>query len=115
MKAFRETTHWSDNSAVNHTYLIDGDKIHAYIRAGTTEPFWFKEPIRISKSGRKFEPASDEPFNMSMRVLMPCNTREVEGSKGQRYIVNLDDATCSCPGFTFRGSCKHVKELSCVN
>lgn len=115
MKAFRETTIWADNSAVNHTYLIDGDKMLAYIRAGTTEPFWFKSPIRIDKRGRKFEPVSDDLFNMSLNVLAPRNTREVEGSKGQRYIVNLDEGTCSCPGFTFRGSCKHVKELSCVN
>jgi hypothetical protein len=37
----------------------------------------------------------------------------VEGSKGARYTVvrtkNL--WTCSCPGFQFRKSCRHVTEL----
>ena len=111
MPAFKETTVWGDNSAVNHTYLLEGDKMVAYIRQGTTEPFWFNKPITFSRTGRKFQPVPDDLFNSSMRVLMPCNTREVVGSKGQTYIVNLDDATCSCPGFTFRGACKHTKEL----
>jgi hypothetical protein len=112
MQAFKETTIWEDgNKNINHTYLLDGDKMVAYIRYGTDEPFWFKNPIRISKSGRKFERVSDDLFNMSMNVLTPSNIKEVEGSKGQTYIINLDENTCSCPGFTFRGTCKHIKEL----
>jgi hypothetical protein len=112
MPAFRETTVWSDNSAVNHTYLLEGDKMVAYIRQGTEEPFWFKKPITFSRTGRKFQPVTPDPFENSLRVLAPQNTRVVEGSKGQSYIVNLDEMTCSCPGYTFRGQCKHVKELA---
>jgi hypothetical protein len=38
-------------------------------------------------------------------------TRIVQGSKGQDYTVTLGkNPSCTCPGFTFRGSCKHVKE-----
>ena len=112
MQAFKEITVWADsNTAINHTYLLDGDKMVAYIRYGTTEPFWFKTPIKISKSGRKFEQASDDLFNLSMNVLTPSNTKEVEGSKGAKYIINLDENTCTCPGYTYRGTCKHVKEL----
>lgn len=113
MEAIKEITVWADGkSAVNHTYLLDGDKMVAYIRYGTTEPFYFKKPIKgFSRSGRKFEKVSDAVFNMSMNVLTPIATKEVAGSKGQTYIVNLDDNTCTCPGFTFRGNCKHVKEL----
>ena len=112
MEAFKEITVWEDgNTNINHTYLLDGDKMVAYIRRGTDEPFWFKSPIRISKSGRKFEKVTDDIFNMSMNVFTPSNTREVTGSKGQTYIVNLDENTCTCPGYTFRGDCKHIKEL----
>ena len=112
MQALKETTVWADGkTAVNHTYLFDSDKIVAYIRYGTTEPFWFKTPIKIDKRGRKFEQLDESIFNMSMNVFTPNNVKEVAGSKGQTYIVNLDENTCSCPGYTFRGTCKHIKEL----
>ena len=34
----------------------------------------------------------------------------VKGSKGNEYQVDTDKGTCSCPGYTYRGNCKHVKE-----
>ena len=112
MQAFKEITVWADsNTAINHTYLLDGDKMVAYIRYGTTEPFWFKTPIKISKSGRKFEQVSDDLFNFSMNVITPNNITEVTGSNGTKYIINLDENTCTCPGYTYRGTCKHIKEL----
>jgi hypothetical protein len=111
-QAFKETTVWADgNTAINHTYFLNGDKMVAYIRYGTTEPFWFKTPIRIDKRGRKFEQVSNDLFALSFNVFTPSNTKEVEGSKGAKYIVNLDENTCTCPGYTYRGTCKHVKEL----
>ena len=110
MEAVKEITVWADGkSAVNHTYLLDGDKMLAYIRHGTDDEFWFKTPIRISKSGRKFVKVTNALFTGIGGQLR--NTKEVAGSKGQTYIVNLDDNTCTCPGYTFRGNCKHVKEL----
>lgn len=40
-------------------------------------------------------------------------TWEVEGSKGKIYKVVLDFGrySCSCPGFSFRGTCKHVDSI----
>jgi uncharacterized Zn finger protein len=37
----------------------------------------------------------------------------VAGSKGNEYSVELHDKgfDCDCPGFTFRGSCKHSKAI----
>lgn len=116
MEAVKETTVWEDgNTNINHTYLLDGDKMVAYIRQGTAEPFWFKNPIRIDKRGRKFERINDDIFNISMNVFTPSNVKEVQGSKGQTYIVNLDEGSCTCPGYTFRGTCKHVKETEAVS
>jgi len=109
MQAMKEITVWTDGTTANHTYLLDGDKMLAYIRKGTEDEFWFKTPIRIDKRGRKFEPVKNNPFTGLGGSVR--NTKEVVGSKGQTYIVNLDDNTCTCPGFTFRGDCKHVKEL----
>ena len=37
---------------------------------------------------------------------------EVAGSRGNTYVVRRRNGkmTCTCPGFQFRGMCKHVKE-----
>ena len=117
-KAYKETTVWEDgNTAINHTYLLDGDRMIAYMRTGTSVPFYFKTPIRISRSGRKFELVEPNPFDLVPHVVIAqelANTREIDGSKGAKYILDLDAKSCSCPGYTYRGTCKHVKELEIV-
>jgi len=39
---------------------------------------------------------------------------EVAGSKGNKYTVTRSSKgwTCTCPGAKFRGTCKHITELS---
>ena len=117
-QAYKETTEWADgNTAINHTYLLDGDQMIAYMRTGTSVPFYFKTPIRISRSGRKFELVEPNPFDLVPHVVIAqelANTREIDGSKGAKYILDLDAKSCTCPGYTYRGTCKHVKELEIV-
>jgi hypothetical protein len=108
MIALKEITEWKDGSTSNHTYLVDGDKLVAYIRKGTTEPFYFKNPIKgFSRSYRKFIELKDSPFNTQIKSELI----EVKGSKGNTYFVDPEANTCTCPGFTFRGACKHIEEL----
>lgn len=40
-------------------------------------------------------------------------TWSIEGSKGSRYTVVRTQLTwtCTCPGFQFRKSCRHIQEL----
>lgn len=122
-EAFQETTVWTDGSKnINHTYYLEGDRMLAYIRYGTTEPYWFKSPISISRSGRRFQRVDASIFENDINGLLinvlpkaDPDVREVAGSKpGVTYIVNTREATCTCPGYTYRGSCKHVKELETV-
>lgn len=101
MKAYKEITDWT---TPNHTYLLDGNSLVAYIVDGN-DPYYFKNPIKgFDKRGRKFIELDDNPFTISVK----SNLREVKGSKGNSYFVNDEDHTCTCPGFTFRGKCKHV-------
>lgn len=118
-EAYLETTVWEDGSKnINHTYYLEGDKMLAYIRYGTSEPFWFNKPITISKSGRKFQRVDDALFSDLGSILTAIrepegdpDVIEVAGSKGNVYYVNTKEKTCTCAGFTYRGTCKHVKDL----
>lgn len=109
MQALKETTQWPNSATPNHTYLLDGDRLVAYIRSGTDAPKYFASPIKgFSKSGRKFVSASLDLFEFATPV---SNIQQVVGSKGDVYTVDLDELTCTCPGYTFRGACKHTKQL----
>ena len=103
MRAYKETTVWA---TPNHTYLLDGNNLVAYIKENETEPFYFKNPIKgFDRSKRKFLELTDNPFE----VKVSSSLREVKGSKGDSYFVNDVEHTCTCPGFTFRGACKHIE------
>jgi len=42
--------------------------------------------------------------------VKPSGIIEVAGSKGSVYYLDIGQGTCTCPGFTFRGACKHIAE-----
>ena len=105
MEALRETTGGQFHP---HTYLLDGTQLVAYIKSTETEPFYFKNPIKgFDRRGRKFEAVSATPFKL---IKKASNVHIVTGSKGHSYTVDLDQKTCTCPGYTFRGQCRHLAE-----
>ena len=108
MQAVKEVTVWDGTIQANHTYLLDGDKMVAYIKFSKGEPFYFKSPIRIDKRGRKFEILKNSPFEVK---VSSSSVTQVQGSKGAVYEVNKEEGTCTCPGFQFRGNCKHLTEV----
>jgi len=110
MQALVETTDWGNSACPNHTYLLDGNNLVAYIKQGESRPFYFKNPIKgFDKRGRKFKELDTNPFDVTITTQLI----EVAGSKGT-YFVDPEAKTCTCPGFTFRGACKHVKEVEAV-
>jgi hypothetical protein len=103
MEALRETT---GGLFPAHIYLLDGNNLVSYIKKGETEAFYFKKPIKgFDKRGRKFEAVKPNPFKERK-----SNAITVTGSKGQVYYVDAEARTCTCPGFQFRGACKHLAE-----
>lgn len=109
MIAVKEITKWNvEHAQPNHTYLLDGMNMLAYIKNEESTPFYFKNPIRFNKRGRSFTELKVNPFTLKVA----STTIRVEGSRGAVYEVDPAAKTCTCPGFTFRGSCKHVKELA---
>ncbi len=112
MEAVREVTEWTgvDYRAPNHDYLLDGDRVVAYRPWGTGEIIRGSGKLKIDRRGRKFIKLDPNPFAELNKKKEPM-VIEVPGSKGNVYFVNTEERTCTCPGFTFRGSCKHTKEL----
>ena len=105
MQALQEVTAWD---YPNHIYLVDGTNLVAYIKQGTKDPFYFKNPLKnFDKRGRKFQELKDNPFKAKVK----SNLIAVQGSKGNTYYVDPVEHTCTCPGFQFRGKCKHTEEL----
>jgi hypothetical protein len=110
MEALKEVTVWEvEYRQPNHTYLMDGDKAVAYIRWHEGAPEYFKTPQKLDKRYRKFEKADIGLFEV--KETTSDVFIEVKGSKGNTYLVHKEQGTCTCPGFTFRGTCKHTKEL----
>ena len=113
MKFYRETTvDWSSPTP-NHTYLLNNtrDKMYGYIKLGTEEAVVFKKPYRFDARRRTFREVTELGEIDTDQVR--GQQWEFAGSKGNKYIVQkLDNVLkCTCPGFTYRGECKHVKQI----
>ena len=108
MKIMLETTKWSDGYAnSNHVYVFNDSMTRAiaYVPRGSKKVFKFSKPLDIDTRGRTFVELDDsEPTKVDPNVIT------IEGSKGEKYYLTNDDNGwfCTCPGFTFRGTCKHV-------
>ncbi len=114
MEALREITEWTgvDYRQPNHDYLLDGDKVVASKPWGTAEIRVLKSGLKIDRRGRKFVKLDPNPFAELDTAKAEPLVVEVKGSKGNSYWVNVEEKSCTCPGYTFRGDCKHVKELA---
>jgi hypothetical protein len=112
MKVVQETTDWGNVTSPNHVYFLNDsrDKMFAYLPKGSTQVKQFKNPISFYTRGRKFQEVPNswgyEPGRTAGR------TWTVAGSKGAEYTVTELDGqvSCSCPGFRFRGACRHVAQ-----
>lgn len=115
MRYYKETTEWAGDTP-NHIYALNEsrNKMYGYIIAGSPEWKIFKRPIAFDTRGRTFEDLGE--IKPPVAPEAQASEWTVPGSKGQTYIVRREaggglNYTCSCPGFTYRGSCKHVAEF----
>ena len=56
---------------------------------------------------------NDVSVNYDTPVTNEKKTVTVTGSRGDTYIVTKENghATCTCPGYSFRRTCKHSQDL----
>ena len=118
MKYLKEITAWTKApNTPNHTYIFnEKDENVGYIKTGTTQEIYFSKPSRqFSKSRRKFvrvvihqRSAARNSKAAKLKVFT------VTGSTGNRYKVSTGGrfgTTCSCKGYQFRRSCRHINEI----
>lgn len=77
---------------------------------------------KLTYGGKAIDPKAALPVPVTLQevqwmVTMPKvatpKVQRVAGSKGKTYIVKTwpnGREECSCPGYTFRRVCKHIKE-----
>jgi len=113
MKFYRETTSDWATPTPNHVYLLSTDKskMYGYIKAGTEEVTVMKSSYRFDARRRTFQEV-EELGEIDLDEVK-SEKWEFTGSKGDKYFVQKIDGElrCSCPGYTFRGECKHIKEV----
>lgn len=114
MKWFAETTDYKD-SVPNGIYLLDDAKVkmYAFKAKGTEAIKVFKNPIKIETRGRKFV-VNPVQFATGLKEPEPLGrVWTVKGSKGDEYRVSESSGNfnCTCSGFRFRGTCKHVENI----
>ena len=106
MKIMRETTDWS-GGLYNHVYVFNDSMslALAYVPLGTGPVVKFAHPLRIDRRGRTFEPLEDD-----QPTPPQPSVKTVEGSGGKTYYLTKADGywQCSCPGYQFRGQCRHA-------
>ena len=104
IEILQEVTDWGKYKVNNGIYHINSaGKIVAYQPNIDAEIQELKTPsTQFSKSRRKFVKIGERPEEIADNVIV------VKGSNGNTYTI--EDGKCSCPGYTYRGNCKHVKE-----
>lgn len=114
MRIMLETTEWVGNFP-NHVYVFNDSMSHmiAYVPAGSKQLQRFKKPIAFDRRGRTFVELEDEE---PVKEAPKPDQWEFVGSKGDVYLVTREpggglDYRCTCPGFTYRGSCRHSAEM----
>jgi hypothetical protein len=112
------------NTQYDHkeVYFFTVDEFHYYEGVETTVK-WAKPhelAIRTNDSvglriiqRKNIREIDGKPYEYIEGGVRQAIERIIAGSRGAEYHVRVggEGSSCTCPGFTFRGKCKHVDTL----
>jgi hypothetical protein len=105
----QEVTEWQC-STPNHIYIFDDCLSHAiaYVPEGSRTVQKFSKPMSIDRRGRRFVDLEDHAVEPPKASVW-----QVPGSRGADHTVTMSQGyySCTCPGFTYRGRCRHVTDI----
>ena len=107
IEILQEVTDWGKYKVNNGIYHVNSaGKLVAYQPNKKSEVQVLNVPsTQFSKSRRKFIKIGEREEELASHI------KKIIGSKGNVYLLDTEKKTCTCPGFTYRGNCKHVKEI----
>ena len=107
IEILQEITDWGKYKVNNGIYHVNSaGKLVAYQPNAESELQVLNVPsTQFSKARRKFEKIGSYP-----EITNEPHVKLIEGSNGNTYSLDTEKGTCSCPGYTYKGNCKHVKE-----
>lgn len=107
IEILQEITDWGKYKVNNGIYHVNSaGKLVAYQPNAESELQVLNVPsTQFSKARRKFKKIGSYP-----EITNEPHVKLIEGSNGNTYSLDTEKGTCSCPGYTYRGNCKHVKE-----
>ena len=107
IEILQEVTDWGKYKVNNGIYHVNSaGQLVAYQPNKKSEVQILNVPsTQFSKSRRKFIKIGEREEELASHI------KKITGSKGNVYLLDTEKKTCTCPGFTYRGNCKHVKEI----
>ena len=104
IEILQEVTDWGKYKVNNGVYHVNssGNLVAQQVNQDAKVQVLKVPSTQFSKARRKFKKIGERPEQFDKNVIV------VKGSNGNTYTI--EDGKCSCPGFTYRGNCKHVKE-----
>ena len=107
IEILQEITDWGKYKVNNGIYHVNpAGKLVAYQPNAESELQVLNVPsTQFSKARRKFKKIGSYP-----EITNEPHVKLIEGSNGNTYSLDTEKGTCSCPGYTYRGNSKHVKE-----
>ena len=109
----QETTDWGEARVANGIYHVNDAGYLVGYKGPTTEYKEFSKPMKgFSKARRTFKKVGE--YVEAGDEASDVETWNFAGSKaGVNYVVTRNDGkiTCTCPGATYRGHCKHISQV----